>query len=454
MVCAILVLFIGLNSCKQEWLEAKPNKALVVPTTITDYQALLDNTGGTGGLNINQPSMAMVGDGDYFVSDATFNALRTSAEKGAYTWAPTDSFYGGSVSGEWRNTYAQVLQANIVLDGISKLAIDPQNQTNFNNVRGSALFFRAFYFFNLSQQFCKVYDDVNSENDLGLPLRVSSNVNIQVNRASVRETYDQIINDVSQAIPLLPVNPLYPTRPSKPAAYGLLARIYLSQGKYKTAMLYADSCLQLQSSLMDYNQLNLTLASPILRFNAEVIFHSQLTGFLSANPPNLIVDPTLFASYSANDLRKNVFYLNSSGVNTLRTSYAGNSFLLFGGIATDEIYLIRAECYAREGNISSAMNDLNFLLRNRWRTGTYVNQTAASGDVALAIILNERRKELSFRNLRWTDLRRLNKEVRFQITLTRTVNGQTYTLPPNASRYVLPIDDQEILLGGLQQNPR
>lgn len=454
IIFIFLMMFIGVISCKQEWLEAKPNKALVVPSTIMDYQSLLDNTGGTGGLSINQPSMTMVGDGDYIISDATFNALRTAAEKGAYTWAPTDSFFGGSISGEWRNVYAQILQTNVVLDGISKLNLDPSTQMAFDNVKGSALFFRGFYFFNLSQQFCKVYDDINSENDLGLPLRISSNVNIQLNRASVKETYNQIIKDVTEAVPLLPVTPLFPTRPSKQGAYGLLARIYLSQGKYKNALAYADSCLQLQSALMDYNQLNLSLASPIVRLNAEIIFHSQLTSFLSANPPNLIVDPVLFSSYDINDLRRTVFFINTSSVNTLRTSYAGSSFLLFGGLATDEMYLIRAECNAREGNVAVAMNDLNLLLKNRWKTGTYINQTASNADAALTIILTERRKELCFRNLRWIDLRRLNKETRFQTTLSRTVNGQVFTLLPNSSRYVLPIDDQEILLGGLQQNPR
>lgn len=93
------------------------------------------------------------------------------------------------------------------------------------------------------------------------------------------------------------------------------------------------------------------------------------------------------------------------------------------------------------------MKDLNNLLQTRWKVGTYINLTAANADTALGLILNERRKELCFRGLRWTDLKRLNKDDRFKVTITRSLNGQTYTLLPNSLRYVLPIDDKEILLG-------
>jgi hypothetical protein len=56
--------------------------------------------------------------------------------------------------------------------------------------------------------------------------------------------------------------------------------------------------------------------------------------------------------------------------------------------------------------------------------------------------------------LRWIDLRRLNTDSRYAVTLTRNLNNQIYTLPPNDQRYVLPIPDLEIKLSGIEQNPR
>jgi hypothetical protein len=205
---------------------------------------------------------------------------------------------------------------------------------------------------------------------------------------------------------------------------------------------------------MDFNQLSVKSPAPISYFNKEVIFHAQLAAYTSYTPADLIVDSALYKSYGLNDLRTDIFFTTKSGYITTKSSYAGSAYVPFGGIATDEMYLIRAECYARAGSTTEALNDLNALLINRYKTGTYIPLTAPNADVALRLILNERRKELCFRNLRWSDLRRLNKDPRFQVILTRTVNSRAYTLDPKSLRYVLPLDPFETTTGGLQQNPR
>ena len=59
------------------------------------------------------------------------------------------------------------------------------------------------------------------------------------------------------------------------------------------------------------------------------------------------------------------------------------------------------------------------------------------------------------RGLRWTDLRRLNRDPRYAVTLTRSINGTTYMLPPNDARYVYPIPDAVIAANpGMEQNVR
>ena len=125
----------------------------------------------------------------------------------------------------------------------------------------------------------------------------------------------------------------------------------------------------------------------------------------------------------------------------------------FTGLATDEIYLIKAECLARKNQVSEALTVLNTLLENRYKTGEFVPLSAATPTEALNKILLERRKELVWRSLRWTDLKRLNKEGA-NITLYREINSNHYTLPPNDPKYVFPIPDDEILLSNIDQNNR
>jgi len=157
--------------------------------------------------------------------------------------------------------------------------------------------------------------------------------------------------------------------------------------------------------------------------------------------------------FEQNDLRKTVlFNVASNGDKKFKGNY-GNSLGGLMGPATDELYLIAAESYARLDQINSAMNYLNTLLVTRWKAGMYVPKVASNKQNALEIILLERRKELIGRGLRWSDLKRFNRDGA-EITLTRTVNDENFTLPPNDLRYAIEIPEEVIKLSGMQQNPK
>jgi starch-binding outer membrane protein, SusD/RagB family len=165
------------------------------------------------------------------------------------------------------------------------------------------------------------------------------------------------------------------------------------------------------------------------------------------------VDSTLYSSYATNDLRRTMFFKATGSAFYFVGSYNGNTSP-FGGIATDEIFLIRAESKARSGNKDAAMADLNTLLQKRFRTGFFTPLTASDANDALVKVLKERRKELVLRGTRWADLRRLNKEPQFATTISRIVNAQTYTLPPNDLKYTFVLPLKVIQITGMPQTPR
>ncbi|THU40290.1 RagB/SusD family nutrient uptake outer membrane protein [Niastella caeni] len=450
----VLFVFAGIMivSCKKDWIEVKSNKALDVPTSVEDFQALLDNSAI---MNDVHPSLGEVSADNYYLPNNIWQVW-ASHNRNAYIWSNDVYNNTNTDNVNWNYSYRQVFYANVVLDGINEVEAAFINTPAWNNVKGSALYYRADAFLNVSQLFTKPYS-LTSPDLPGIPLRLSADPNAASARAGLQETYQQMLNDLHGAVQYLPDLPLYKTRPSKTSAYALLARVYLVMHDYPKSLLYADSCLKLYDSLLDYNSLKTNVTYPIPGLNKEVIFQATISDDLQATM-NCIVDSNLYKSYNVNDLRKQLFYkVNTAGqasfIGTYTGGTVGNASKAFGGIATDEIYLIRAECYARSGNTVAAMNDLNSLMSKRWKAGTFVPFTASNATEALTLILQERRKETPFRGLRWVDLRRLNSEGA-NITLVRNANGQQYTIAPNDPRYVLPIPPDVISLSGMAQNER
>lgn len=432
-----------------KYLDSKQNQQLEVPTTIGDLQALLDNNGVT---NTRGSSWDQASSDDYFLTDAIYNSLSLDS-RNAYIW---DNKAVAGYPNEWSRIYDAVLYANTALDGLVKIPRTQSNKLVWDNVQGSALFFRSYAFFKGLLLYSPAYNSVTSSSDLGIVLKLSSDITKQDVRSSVEEGYRKVVVDLLDASRLLPDLPQQVMRPSKAAAFGELARVFLSMGIYDSCYLYADSALAIKNDLMDYNNLAVgTTATPFARFNTEVVFHAttQSFAYLAAYPVNARVDSLLLLSYDDNDLRKKLFFASKTDGKAFRGSYGGSANYLFQGVATDEIVLTKAEAAIRIGRKKEAIAEMNYLLEHRWKSGTYTSTLEAmSDDAILDTILIERKKELLFRGIRWIDIKRLN-ESGVGSTLSRYVNGNYYYLPPLSNKSLLPIPQDIVNLTGIVQNP-
>ncbi|WP_169304446.1 RagB/SusD family nutrient uptake outer membrane protein [Pedobacter frigoris] len=454
----IILTISALSGCKKQndWLNEKTNKSDIVPQKIGDYQAILDNT-----LEMNERAFinsGLVASDNMFIRDKDV-AVLWEYERNIYLWQ--GNYWEGGNSSEWNYGFRGVEFSNLVLEGLAAI----NNVTaEHNNVMGQAYFYRAFALYNLAQLFCKPYTETSAGSDLGLPIRETSDVNVIIReRSSLKQTYDFILADLQHAIELLPQTQPYNTRPNVRAAKALLSKVYLVMEDYAKAGIYADQVLTAYGQLLDFNNTSIINYNSDNRFplygtnNPEILFYAQKYNYTSITAATIntgVIVPELYTSYSSDDLRKTLLYTTRDGAVRYVGSYTG-WYYNFVGIATNELYLIRAECSARNGSKDQALADLNLLLQKRFKTGTFTGITASSAEDALKLVLIERRKELPFTaNLRWEDLRRLNRDQRFQKTITRTANGTVYTLLPNDKRYVFPIPDSEIEQSGIQQNER
>ncbi|WP_143959495.1 RagB/SusD family nutrient uptake outer membrane protein [Litoribacter populi] len=434
----------------EEFLDEKPRMDLVVPESIEDLQGLLDAS--TMGMN-DGPGLTQIGSDDLWTTDAGWVGFIFTAEQNAYLWK--ENIYDDPFSAEWTMSYRQIFYSNVVLKEVQKFLDVPENKkSDLDNVIGSAHFYRANAFHDLLTVFSNAYDPNTSATDLGVPLRLSPNVEERLERASLEASYAQVIQDLKTAISYLPDRPLFPSRPSRASCYALLARVYLNMGNYEEAGDAAKSALAIKQDLMDYNNLDPNIFYPFAQFNPEVIFHSKMITYMYQFSNQVYVNNELIASYDQDDLRTHLYFTpRGDGRYNFRGHYTGN-FSLFCGLATDELYYIISETAVRLGNLEEAATYMNHLLSTRYVSGTLEPITFSNQEEALQKVLLERRKGLLFRGIRWQDMKRLNLDLQQAINMEREIGGEVYTLSANSPRYVFPLPDEEINLGGLKQNPR
>ncbi len=440
----LLIMSLNLTACKDSFLDVKPSTDIVSPKTLDDFQQMLDYP------RINQTSaLPFLASDEYSIPEEKDWLAQSNLERNVYIWS--DDRYGGQTSIEDFNyPYESIFYANSVIAGMENLREKLSDRKKYNHILGQAYFTRAFACFDLVKSFAAPYDSVLAQQELGIALKRSPNIDEVVEKSTIQENYDQILSDLNRAISLLdaPIT-ANRNRANKPSAYALTARIYLSMRDYESAEKYADSCLAMYDKLIDYNTVSLTAAAPFTLGNEESMLYSTVgrnySLVLYASTQNMSIDTDLYNLYTDNDLRKFIFFSKNAANGLIKTKrgYSGSSRFPYSGLATDEIYLIKAECAARKNELYTCKDYLFKLLSKRYKTGTFTMDNFSTQDEALKKVLTERRKELVWRaGLRWDDIRRLNKEGA-NISLSRTLGGRNYLLEAGSPRFIFPIPRNE-----------
>lgn len=435
---AIVLLFVNCN----RFLDEKSDSNLATAETLAANQAMLDDYA----IVASNATSGEISSDDVYVTDADFNSMNDESIKRLYTWEP--NYVSSPTGNDWQLCFSRINIFNTVLFNLKQYSI-----SNADNVEGQALLLRAAVYLEGAQVWCLAYDKTTAATTLGLPLRLDPDMNTPSVRSSLQETYSQILADLHRANTLLPVTQIATTRPSKVTALAYLSRVYLYMGDYTNALKYGKEALSYSLTLLNYNSLNPAAAYPFSDKNIEVILPTYMSysAFLATTKAK--INNEVYESYDANDLRKTTYFkILATGEILFKGNYYGGTTRMTC-IATDEIYLNVAEAQAYLDDKTSAMRTLNDLLMTRWKTGTFIELAASSSAQALQIIRTERRKELLFRGLRWSDIKRQNREGA-NITLYKTINGKLFTLPPNDLRYAIAIPEDIIKMTGMPQNPR
>jgi hypothetical protein len=418
-------ILLSLASCK-DFLEVKP-KGVIIPEKLSDYESLLNS------LTMTQtfPSTLLYCTDDYY---GEYTPTDRSVLANAYFWRQELDINDQVSSVIWGQLYRVIYDANVIVK--NAMNAKEASEQKKKEVLGEALLVRSDAYFNLLTAFAKAYDPATAAVNPGLPLVTSNDVTeFAPQRSRLKVTMDTIINNTLRAVDYLPVSNINRYRGTKAAAQGFLARVYLYTGDYTNAAKYANLALKADHQLIDYNKISNKNGIPISDLNPEILWQRACEEFLI--PAGMLYSDELKTYFNTTDLRYT--YLTSNNVKgiTRATSPGRPNY----GITFQELYLIVAEAAARNGEPGTAMDLVNKIREVRVKVAAYQPLTANNPDVALALVLNERRRELAYSGVRWMDMKRLDKEGRMsEVTRVDKKTGDVLAfLKPHSKTYTFQI---------------
>ena len=441
LAICVVVMLTGCN----DYLDIKP-KGEKIPTTVSDYETLL-----------NYESVQKVSDtypayltDDVFLPDVAegtatpgLNSVDQSI-RNLYLFKK-EVFGDAQDDGFWFASYNRIYYYNTVIDNI--MNADGSDKQQKLSIRAEALISRALEYLYLVNGYAKYYDVRTADSDPGVPLILDEDISKKnLVRASVKDVYAQIQSDLQTALPNLPMQAKGNAfRASKAAGYGVLAKMYLYMGNYAEALKAANEVLEINNSLLDLKKYAVVKAqSSIGRTNVPQDIDNPENIYIKFAPYVYGLSSKVFGSdelislFSEDDMRLQVYFTKNFR-NIPTDKYVWAPYLRANlAVSSPEIYLIAAECEAREGSIERAIALINKLRDNRIKNNTDI--VATDRNDALQKVLEERRRELAMSGMvRYIDLKRLNQESQFAKTVTHVTGEGTFSLEPNSPLYVLPI---------------
>lgn len=471
---ATWLLAIALTGCTNDFLNVIPETALSSATFFTkeaDFQQAVNGAYVPLRQMYNERAWVleeMHSDNTYYARNTLYGAVDATENVADFAIPVADGEGGVKVTAndnvlvQFRLNYVIIARANQILTTIDKIDFSADSK---NNLKGQALFLRAFAYFDLVRLFGRVplhLVPVTGRNDAALPL------------ATTEELYAQIEKDATDASKLL-LNKAKqdPGRATSGAAKTLLANLYLTQKKWaqvETLMrdVITNDGYQLRP---DYNDaFSFTSAN---KNNSESVFEIQymegpagyngnqiyrfipspitaaeiapLTGTSNPQPTsqesNNIPTPDIIAAYESGDKRKDI----SIGTVTLSGSLRANKVYpyikkyarphsLHNNTGQNwpvyryaEVLLFMAEALNEQGKTAEAATYLNQV---RTRAGLGASPATGQADMREAIF-KERRVELAFENKRWFDLTRTGR-------VTEIISAYGARVKANPAAYYFP----------------
>ncbi|UYQ94370.1 RagB/SusD family nutrient uptake outer membrane protein [Chitinophaga horti] len=367
----------------------------------------------------------------------------------------------------WLHIFAAMNNANNIINSIAGLkTMYPDRRGELDSLHGQSLVLRALCHFDLSRAYAQHYTYTADASHWGVPVLLKTpGPGEQVPRKTMRQTYDQVIKDLEDAVALLKQHTSRSAFAANHiAAWGLLSRVYLYKEDWDKAILCADSVIRLggyaltpASSYGDMYMSGTPGREVIFQLYARKGAAQSIAGSLSAiyssNAFQAYAASQLYNLYDAGDVRKTMFRNSGGKQYTLKYARRDGANLDWPMdpkiCRLSEVYLNRAEALWRKGRYAEAALDLQEIAQRAHPESTITIVYNDAADL-LGQIEAERRRELCFEGHRLFDISRRKQSVQRGGDCTAVKCGLSYPNP----RFILPIPSKELDANkAMQPNP-
>ncbi len=491
-LCLVLLSLIGCN----DYLDQLPDNRTQFNNLETIKELLVDAYPTASYV----PFCETMGDG---VGDKGTSLYAGRMYRQMYYWEKVDEIDTDTPTNYWNVCYAGIATANQALKSLDDLK--GVAEEDINAVKGEALLCRAYAHFMLANLFCKPYDPAILEKSLGIPYvkTVETVLLKKYKRGTLKETYDNIRNDLEEGLKLIGneyIVPQYHFTTTSASAFA--SRFYLTIGEWENVVKYADVALgnMPETKLRDWSpnsflktagyfeiknryssteeKANLLLASVgsvyprtwLSRYSLTTQKQQEILG-LGNNALGIKLLYRLFGDETSTNIPKVKEYFKKSSLNG-ETGWVYQMITLFSG---DEVLLNRAEAYAMLNKKEAFASDMalfyskksnytassikSFIMNKQPIEKFYTNNTVGYNpfyQISPAVlplvkfVRDARRAEFVFEGMNWFDVRRFHLAVKHNLVMQDGSESEIELLADDA-RKVLQIPE-EAISHGLEPN--
>lgn len=445
-IFAALIIIASIFTSCNNFIDEMP-KGVRVPTTLADYEALLRDEYSVNYIPCVQALYLI---NDRKIGDNTCRNV-DNLNTANYMWKEDKdrAALNSSTEDVFDNGYGILGVVNTVLEYVP--GSTEATQAEKDEVMAYAYAIRAFTLFQIVNFYADAYDPSTAASTPGVPLIYSGNLGSPWHQGTVKEVYDQILADFNKALELgVPEKSMTVIHPDRASVEAGLARVYLSMRDYDAALSHAQAALDHNSELFDWveyyeeyknriedpEDYNL-ISSPMAHLNVENYWFCSGQGNPNYPTRNIDIPVDRANRFEDGDCKLACSWKRYESSTDVYFRGMLNGYYNLAGITTPEVYLIKAECQARKGDIEGALATLDEVRKTRIHPDYYSPSVASDVAEAIDRIRLTKDNELLGSMIPFIDLKRYNAEGTYPRTLIKTFDGQTYTLSPSSHLWTM-----------------